>query len=440
MKAVILAGGRGERLRPLTDKIPKPLIKIGNEPLLVQQILLLKRYGIKEIWVLSGYLGEKIKKHIGDGKKWHIKIHHLIEDELLGTAGAMKQLEGDIDGDFLVFSGDVILDIDLDRFIKFHRKHSRSDATIIVHPNDHPSDSDLVTIDRDNKVTKLFIRENKTQPDKLLFRNLVNAGVFILSPKIFKYIRKGERLDLEKDIFPRLIFANDKIYAYNTPEYIKDMGTLKRLKQVRSDYKSGKIHRFNKKNRRPAIFLDRDGVINDKSNEDVIKTGDFKLFPYSAGAIKKINQSDYLAIVITNQPAVARGQMTFGDLEMIHKKLETEIGRYGAKIDAIYFCPHHPEKGFEGEVKQLKINCNCRKPKAGLIKRAAFDFNIDLKASFYIGDSTVDAKCAKNAGVKFIGVETGYALSDGRYPISANVKIKNSLLEAVSSILHEKFS
>lgn len=431
MQAVILAGGKGTRLGKLSLKLPKSLIKIGGKPILEHQILLLKRYGIRDVWILSGYLGKQIKSFCGNGEKWKVKIHHLIEDKPLGTAGALKTLEGKIKDDFLVFSGDVAADFNIESFIKFHHKHRGSTATIIVHSNDHPFDSDLAEVNGENQVTSFLIRPH---PKKLLFHNLTIASVFIFSPKIFKYIKKSEKADLERDIFPRILKSNGKIYAYKTAEYIKDVGTIERLKLIRKDWVLGKIKRLNLKNKRAAIFIDRDGVIND-ADDEIKKTDDFELFPFATKAIKQINQSEYLAVVITNQGVIAKGFITHEELEAIHKKLETELGWQGAKIDGIYFCPHHPEKGFEGEVKELKINCSCRKPKIGLIKRAVKDFNVDLSKSFFIGDSTWDAKTAENAGIKFVGVKTGHGVADGKFKTRISYQIHRNLLHAVNSIL-----
>ena len=117
-----------------------------------------------------------------------------------------------------------------------------------------------------------------------------------------------------------------------------------------------------------------------------------------AEAIKKINSSGYLAIVVTNQPVIARGEVTFEQLEEIHNKMETLLGQEGASLDAIYFCPHHPDKGFVGEVPELKIDCDCRKPKPGMLLKAAEDFNIDLSLSWMIGDGNHDIGAGKNAG------------------------------------------
>lgn len=428
MKAVILAGGKGSRLTSLTeDKIPKSLIKIGDKSIIEHQVILLRKYGIKEIWILSGFLGDQIKEYLQNGKKWNVSIRYLQEGKPLGTAGALKPLENKIKEDFLVLSGDVMLDFNVRRFVNWHKKKKGSIASLIVHPNDHPFDSDLVEVDNTGKVISLLKRPHSSG---LTFRNLSIASVFIFSPKIFQYITKKKKSDIEKDILSRILKSKEKIYTYNTPEYVKDIGTPKRLREVNRDYASGKIKKLNLGNKRKAIFLDRDGVIN-KEIDQLSKIKDFKIYNFSAKAIKKINKSDYLTIVITNQPMIAKGFMSESDLNEIHKKLETDLGLEGAKIDAIYYCPHHPEKGFVGEIPKLKIKCHCRKPDIGLIEKAVSDFNLDLSKSFLIGDSSVEAKTAENAKVNFIGVKTGYACQDNKYQINQKFRLYKNLLEVV---------
>ena len=143
------------------------------------------------------------------------------------------------------------------------------------------------------------------------------------------------------------------------------------------------------KNKQKAIFLDRDGTIN-KYVGFLTKSEDFELIPGVAEAIKMINKSGYLAIVVTNQPVIARGECTWEELRTIHDKMETELGKAAAFVDAIYVCPHHPDKGFEGERPEYKCDCDCRKPKAGMLLQASVDFNIDLSQSHMIGDSEND--------------------------------------------------
>jgi D-glycero-D-manno-heptose 1,7-bisphosphate phosphatase len=189
------------------------------------------------------------------------------------------------------------------------------------------------------------------------------------------------------------------MFCYDSPEYVKDMGTPERYNGVSNDFKRGIVEGRNLAKKQRAVFLDRDGTINIYKGflRDI---DEFELIPDVALAIKRINESGYLCIVVTNQPVVARGEVTFGELENIHMKMETELGNEGAYLDAIYYCPHHPDKGFIGEVPKLKIDCDCRKPKPGMLLKAAEDFNIDLGQSFMVGDSKNDVKAGEAAGCR----------------------------------------
>ena len=204
--------------------------------------------------------------------------------------------------------------------------------------------------------------------------------------------------DLDRDVLKPNI-KSGRIYAYDTPEYIKDMGTPDRYYEVEGDLKSGKIAARNLKNRQKAIFLDRDGTIN-MYKGFLTQPEDFELIPGAAEAIRHINHSGFLAVVVSNQPVIARGNCTFEQLQTIHNKMETLLGKEGAYIDAIYYCPHHPDKGFEGERPDYKYDCDCRKPKPGLLLQAAEEWNIDLAASYMIGDSDRDIEAGQAAGCK----------------------------------------
>ena len=190
-----------------------------------------------------------------------------------------------------------------------------------------------------------------------------------------------------------------KMFCYDSPEYVKDMGTPDRYYSVCADYREGRVTGKNLKNKQKAIFLDRDGTIN-KYVGFLRNIDEFELLDGAAEAIRKINESGYLAIVATNQPVIARGEVSFDELEEIHNKMETLLGKEGAYLDAIYYCPHHPHKGYDGERPELKIDCDCRKPKPGMLLKAASDFNIDLSQSWMVGDGENDIKAGINAGCK----------------------------------------
>ena len=405
MKAVILAGGKGTRLGKLTEEMPKPMLKLVGKPLLEYHINLLKRYGITQVFITVNYLKDSIIEHFGNGEKFGVEIEYFEEKEPLGTVGGVKALEDKLSNDFLVIYGDVLVEMDLERLFKFHKK-SNSKATLVLHPNDHPYDSDLVQIDEDTHRVTAFIP--KPHDDGKYYANLVNAGVYLLSKDVLKFIETGKKADFGADIFPRLVHQIP-FYGYNTTEYMKDMGTPERLVKVEEAIVSGKVFRRNLEEKQVAIFLDRDGVINDDT-EFIKSPKEMKLLPGTADAVKMINKSGYLAIVATNQSVVARNLCTKEGLKEIHNKMESDLGGSGAYLDAIYYCPHHPDKGYEGENPLYKIDCDCRKPKPGMLINASERFNIDLSLSFMVGDHERDIQAGKAAGVTTIGVGTGKGL------------------------------
>lgn len=427
-KAVIIAGGKGTRLAPVAKDTPKALVEIGGISVLEHQVLLLKRYGIKEVWVLLGFGAHQIQKVV-QNKEWGVEVHMKKEENPLGTAGALKQLDGEIQEDFFALSGDIMFDMDLNRLAEWHEKKGGI-LTLVVHASSHPFDSELVEVDEEGKVTALLHRPHE---QGTLFRNLCVASIRVFSPRVFEYIPEEEKTNIEKHIIPLLLEAAEEVYAYNTPEYIKDMGTPERLEQVRKDYASGKIVRLSLTHERRAIFLDRDGVLNEEVDQ-LSRAEDFKLYEFAPEAIKKINQTDFLAIVVSNQPMVAKGFMTENEVEEVHKKLETALALQGAKLDAIYYCPHHPERGFEGERPELKIDCACRKPKIGLFLKAKEDFRVNLGASYMIGDQTSDILAGRNAGCNTVLVETGYGGRDEKYSAKPDFRAPH-ILAAVDAII-----
>ena len=419
MKVVIMAGGKGTRIASVRSDVPKPMINICGKPILEHQIDNLKTCGLTDVILVIGYLGDKIKEYFGDGSKFGVNIEYFVEDHPLGTAGALFKMP-QLTEDFLLLCGDVIIDVDFNRFIAFHKEH-KAWASLVAHPNGHPYDSSLLVteIDAPKTVggmpedTHRVIRWMAKEDERTYYKNRVNAGIELISPELLKETMKNfvprhpetpDKIDLDRDVLKPNI-PSGKIFAYDTPEYIKDMGTPDRFYETEKDIESGKVHARNLKNKQKAIFLDRDGTIN-KMVGFVTKPEQFELIEGAAEAIKAINKSGYLAIVVTNQPVIARGDCTFEELQTIHDKMETELGKVGAFVDAIYVCPHHTDKGFEGERPEYKCNCDCRKPKPGLLLQAAKDFNIDLSESYMIGDSHRDVEAGENAGVmKSIKVE-----------------------------------
>ena len=431
--AVIMAGGKGSRLLSITnDEIPKPMVPVDGKPLLEYQVEKLKTYGIKKIVMIVGHLGEKIVDHFKDGKDFGVEIDYIFEKEPLGTAGAFYYLKDKIDAkDFMLVFGDVFFDMDFDRMEDFHFKNSAL-TTLLAHPNGHPYDSDLIQTDDNGRVIGFDSKHNVRD---YWYDNMVNAGMYIINKRLLDLVKEPVKTDFEKDILANQVKLGANIYAYHTPEYVKDVGTVDRINATVEELKSGLIQSKNLKNKQRAIFLDRDGTMN-VSKGFISKADDLELIPGTIDAIKAINKSGALAIVITNQPVIARGECSFEELHNIHNKLKTLLGEKGAFVDDIFYCPHHPDKGFEGEVPELKFDCECRKPKTGMIDEAVKKYNIDLSKSYMVGDSTMDLETARNAGIKSVLVNTGFAGNDGKYDRSCDIEAKN-LFDAVEKIIKD---
>ena len=406
MKVVIMAGGRGTRIAELFPDIPKPLVPVDGMPILEREIRSLALQGFTDIILTIGYLAEKIIAYFGDGSRLGVKIDYFVEETPLGNAGALFQLKEKLgDDSFLLLNADAAFDVDFNRMLDFHKKHGGL-VTLFTHPNSHPYDSGLIIADKDGYVEKWLSKEDE-HPQ--WYNNRVNAGLHVIDPKVLELSKKNleidpmtgypkGKVDLDRQILKPLC-GTGKMFCYDSPEYVKDMGTPERFHQVEADYKNGVVQAKNLHNKQKAIFLDRDGTIN-KYVGFLRNIDDFELIEGVSEAIKLINQSGYLSIVVTNQPVIARGEVTWDELNEIHKKMETLLGRDGAYIDSIYICPHHPDKGFEGERPEYKFDCECRKPKAGLLLMAAKDFNVDLSQSYMIGDSVRDEEAGINAGCK----------------------------------------
>lgn len=412
MKVVLMAGGRGTRISELFPDIPKPLIPIDNIPVLEMEIISLRDQGFTDLILTVGYMAEKIQKYFENGEKWGVNIEYFVEDKPLGNAGALFFLN--LKEDFLLLNADAVFDVDFNRMVSFHREKGAL-ITLFTHPNFHPYDSGLIVTREDGEVEKWLAIEDERP---LYYKNRVNAGLHVISPKALEMsgIKKEEvgvevdgkvnKVDLDRQILKPLC-GTGTVFCYDSPEYVKDMGTPERFKAVEEDYKKGVVKAKNLKNKQKAIFLDRDGTIN-KYVGFLRKDGEFELLPGVAEAISLINKSGYLAVVVTNQPVIARGEVTFEGLEMIHNKMETLLGMEGAYLDGIYFCPHHPHSGYEGEDKALKIECECRKPKPGMLLKAAQDLNIDLNQSYMVGDGENDIKAGKAAGCRTVLLNTEY--------------------------------
>ena len=387
-----MAGGKGSRIASVAPGIPKPMLELHGKPILQYQLECLAKNNLTDIIITIGYLGHVIKDFCKDGKKFGCAVSYFEEDEPLGSGGALFKIVDNFDDDFILINGDIIFDMDFSRLINFH-KGSEALATLAVHPNSHPHDSALLITGEEHKVIQWLNKEETRE----YYKNQVNAGIHILSKQLLRFVKPlSEKVDLDREILKPLI-PMGKIYAYPTPEYIKDMGTPERYAQVSADIESGLVQGRNLNVKQKAVFIDRDGTIN-SFNGFIKRPKEFELINGAAEAIKTINSRGFLAIVITNQPVIARGELDIETLDLIHMKMETRLGEHGAYIDDLFYCPHHPDKGYSGERPEYKIDCTCRKPKPGMILAAAEKYNIDLSCSYMVGDDMRDVKAGIAAG------------------------------------------
>lgn len=434
MHAVIMAGGKGTRLAEITKgEIPKPMAPVLGKPLLLWQTERLKEAGITRVTMIVGHLREKIMEYFGDGSSFGLEVDYIEETEPLGTAGAFYYLKEKIrDPYFLLLFGDVFFDIDIARMERFFLEKNAA-AVLFAHPNAHPFDSDLIRADKDGKVTAFDSKHNVRD---YWYDNCVNAGIYLLRKEILDKVPAPVKTDFEKEILAPMAENGEAVYAYCSPEYVKDVGTVDRIRKAEADLKSGFISRRNLKHRQKAVFLDRDGVIN-VLRGFIRREEEFELLPGVTEALGRINSSEYLAIVVTNQPVIARGETTFEELENIFNKMKTLLGREGVYVDDLFFCPHHPDKGFPGERPEFKIDCSCRKPKTGLLEAAAEKYNISLEDSWMIGDTTMDIECGRRGGLHTILVKTGSGGSDGKYDVTPDY-VCEDLGAAVDVVLGEE--
>ena len=432
MKTVIMAGGKGTRISSVASDIPKPMIKIEGKPVLEHEIECLRDQGFTDLIITVSHLGSIIMDYFGNGSRFGVSIQYFNEGTPLGNAGALFKLREQLTDDFLLLNADAIFDVDFNRFVDFHRANGGL-VTLFTHPNNHPYDSGVL-IANENGAVEQWLTKEDTRPQ--WYRNRVNAGLHVINPSVLDMTGidpdtvgtevngKIIKVDLDRQILKPLC-GTGKMFCYDSPEYVKDMGTPDRYEAVCRDFAAGRVKAKNLKQKQKAVFLDRDGTIN-RYVGFLRDIDDFELLPGVAEAVRLINASGYLAIVVTNQPVIARGEVTAPQLQEIHNKMETLLGAEGAYLDAIYYCPHHPHKGYEGEVPELKIDCDCRKPKPGMLLKAAEEFNIDLSQSWMIGDGENDIKAGKAAGCRtaLIGTEN--------YEQDLNAK---SLLYAVEQII-----
>ena len=434
--AIILAGGKGTRLASVSGTVPKVLVPVGGRPVLGHQLDLLLAAGYKDVRIFAGHLADQIQDFVQAGEWSGLKIRIEVESAPLGSAGAVIEKLDTLPEQFTVLYGDTMLAVDLQRMNQFHLDHG-ADVTVLVHPNDHPFDSDLVEANAEHRVTALHAYPH---PEESCFNNLVSAALYVVRRESLRdFAGEAKKCDFAKNVFPAILASGARLFAYHSHEYIKDMGTPERLAKVEKDWSAGRIALGRDAAPVPVVFVDRDGTLNIE-NGHIREPGQLQLLPRVAEGLKLLRSSGYRLIIITNQPVIARGEATEDDIAAVHRKLSWELGLNGVYYDALFYCPHHPDSGFPGERAELKKVCDCRKPAIGMFESACAEFPIDVSRSWMIGDTTIDMEFARRAGLSSVLVQTGSGGADGKFPTAKPSFKATDVFEAAEIIVRSRTS
>jgi histidinol-phosphate phosphatase family protein len=370
MKAVITAGGLGNRLKPITDKIPKPLVEVKGKPIIQHQIEWLKKYGIKDILITVGYKHKQIIDYFGNGSKFGVKLNYFIEEKPIGNAGAFTIGENKkwLDETFIVIFGDVLTNLDIYNLLDFHNS-KKSDLTIVLQRRE--SLSSAVKIDSNNMLT-LFI----DRPKEIIKNTFNNASIYLINENIKEHIKGNLPLDFSKDIFPYLVNNGFPIYGFvNDKFYWREVGVIDRLNRVNSE--SDK-----------AVFIDVDGVLceNAKWGKYVDSVEKFKWLNGARKSIERLNSLGFYVFIATNKACINKGLVT----EVQIKNMFDTVFK-GLPIQEVFICPHRHDEG-----------CECRKPKSGLILEGILKYNLKPENCWVIGDNDIDVAAGEKIGCNTI--------------------------------------
>lgn len=379
-QTVILAGGRGTRLRPLTDTVPKPMIKFHGKPFLEYLINNLREQGITRILLLLGYLPEVINNYFGNGDRFGIHIDYSITEEVNDTGRRIKLAESQIDEYFMLMYCDNYWPLRLKDMLEQYERMN-VEGQITVYSNKDGYTKDNVRVENGYAVQ---YDKSRTMPDL----KGVDIGYAIFNKTVLRYL-PDDNILFEKTVYPKLV-ENRQLAAYTTDHRYYSVSSFERLELTEAFLRG-----------EPAIILDRDGVLNKKPPKaNYVKSWvEFEWLPGAKEALALLKQSNYRIIIITNQAGINRGMMTEADLMDIHEKMKKEAAEAGGNIGAIYYCPHGWDE-----------NCDCRKPKPGMFFQAQHDFHLDLTRTYFVGDDERDEMAGKAAGCPTILVNDNYPL------------------------------
>lgn len=371
-QAVILAGGRGTRLMPLTLDRPKPMVEILGRPFLEYQIEQLREQGFKRVLLLLGYLPEVVRDHFADGRRFGVKVEYsvsAVDDE---TGRRLKLAEPFLDHYFLLLYCDNYWPMSMTRMWRRYLA-AGAPAMITVYSNKDAYTRNSVRVESDGLVS--IYDKTCSHPDL----NGVEISYAILSKKIIRPLSDANLL-FETAVYPALAERRE-LSAFVTDHRYMSVGARHRLPRTEDFFRRTK-----------TVILDRDGVLNRKPPRAryVRSWPEFQWLPGALEALQRLHAAGYRVVVVSNQAGIARGAMTEADLTEIHRVMREQVQAAGGRIEAIYYCPH-----------DWRAGCECRKPLPGMLYQAQRDLNLDLSRTYFAGDDERDGEAADHAGCPF---------------------------------------
>lgn len=389
-QAALLVGGRGTRLGALTEAIPKPMAPVAGRPFLDWQVEEVARFGLQRITLLAGYRAEQIAARYAGRTVRGAAIEVLTEPEPLGTAGALRLFRDRFDARFLLLNGDTLFPVNL---LDLHL-HARPGvlATLALRRTAPGGRYGTVDLDAEGRVRGFRARS----PDR---DGPINGGIYLLDRAIVDRIGEGPA-SLEAEIFPALAAEGRLAGALYDAPFI-DIGIPEDLARAQAEIPAMA--------RRPAAFLDRDGVLIEDTGYPH-DPAQVRWIPGAAAAVKRLNDAGYYVFVVTNQAGVARGYYGEAEVGRLHRWMADRLAERGAHVDAFEYCPHHPEAPLEA----YRRACRRRKPAPGMIEDLLSAWPVDRTRSFLVGDKGSDLAAAAAAGIPghlFAGGDLGDLLA-----------------------------
>ncbi len=383
-QALILAGGRGTRLRPMTDTLPKPMIPFHGKPFLEYLIELLREQGFDRILLLLGYLPGPIQSHFGDGRNWGVDIEYSVSGVEDDTGRRLKVAQSKIEPIFLLMYCDNYWPMDFEKMWKRYLE-KKPTGMLTVYENKDRYTRDNVKVTGDGMV--LAYDKDRTTPGL----KGVDIGFALFRHEVLDLL-PDENTSFERVVYPKLV-ERRQLHAHLTGHRYYSVSTPERLKMT---------EQFLRK-QSSAVILDRDGVLNKKPAraQYVRSWSEWEWLPGAKEALRLFKEAGFRVIVVSNQAGIARGEMTEVDLIKIHERLKQEVQTAGGEIAAIYHCPHGWDEG-----------CECRKPRPGMLYQAQRDFHLDLHRTPFVGDDERDGQAAEAAGCPWVQVSEQQSLLD----------------------------